>query len=116
MRKIDGRFLGIAQGSERLFSDFENDGRMWTGKGPRVIRVPVVFKEKFREKPVVHAGMSMWDMDQKTNPRGDISVAKITVKGFEIVFRTWGDTRVARIRADWIAIGELPHDDDWELY
>jgi len=116
VRKIDGRFLGIEQGSERLFSDFENDGEMWVGTGPRAIRVPVAFKQKFRGKPVVHVGMSMWDMDQKTNPRADISVNKITQNGFEIVFRTWGDTRVARIRADWIAIGELPHGDDWELY
>jgi hypothetical protein len=32
-----------------------------------------------------------------------------------IVFRTWGDTRVARVRADWLAIGALPHEDDWEI-
>jgi hypothetical protein len=32
------------------------------------------------------------------------------------VFRTWGDSRVARIRADWMAIGEVSGEDDWEMY
>ncbi len=49
--------------------------------------------------------ISMWDLDQKTNSRADITAEKITRTGFHLVFRTWGDTRVARIRADWMAIG-----------
>ena len=47
--------------------------------------------------------------------RADISAAKVTPEGFVIVFRTWGDTRVARVRADWLAIGEAIGDDDWEI-
>ena len=40
----------------------------------------------------------------------------MTETGFEIVFRTWGDTRVARVRADWLALGEVADEDDaWEL-
>ncbi|MHC0053737.1 H-type lectin domain-containing protein [Actibacterium sp. D379-3] len=114
MLKIESRFLGIAQGSKVLFSDYEHDGVMWTGTGPRAISVAVRFKQPFRSNPVVTVSMSMWDMDQKTNPRADISARKITPDGFEIVFKTWGDTRVARIRADWTVLGELPNDDDWE--
>jgi hypothetical protein len=45
----------------------------------------------------------------------DISADLVTAEGFEIVFRTWGDTRIARVRADWLAIGALPNDDDWEV-
>ena len=37
-------------------------------------------------------------------------------EGFDIVFRTWNDTQVARIRVAWTAIGELPNEDDWALY
>jgi len=48
--------------------------------------------------------------------RADVSTDKITGIGFELVFRTWGDTRIARVRAAWMAIGELAHADDWELY
>ena len=59
--------------------------------------------------------ISMWDLDQKTNGRADVSAQDITTAGFSILFKTWGDTRVARIRADWMAIGELPNEDDWQL-
>jgi len=116
MRKIESRLLGVEQGSKVLFSDFEHDGVMWTGTGARATRFPVRFKEAFRSLPVVTVGMSMWDMDQKTNARADISAEKITEKGFEIVLKTWGDTRIARVRADWLAFGEMSHEDDWDLY
>ena len=45
----------------------------------------------------------------------DISAENVTATGFEIVFRTWADTRVARIRADWIAIGPAKDEDDWDV-
>jgi len=99
-----------------LFSDFEHDGKMWTGDGPRLHRKKIKFDERFREPPAVQVSISMWDMDKNSNSRADISAEKITEQGFDVVFRTWGDTRVARIRADWMAIGEVAHDDDWELY
>ena len=57
----------------------------------------------------------MWDMDQKTNQRADISAELVTPDGFIIVFRTWGDTRVARVRTDWLAIGEVRGDGDWDV-
>ena len=58
----------------------------------------------------------MWDMSSETNPRGDIQAEDITTEGFAIVFRTWGDTKVARLRVAWQAIGELRQADEWELY
>ena len=115
MKRLSSRSIGITQGSSLLFSDFEHNGMMWTGKGPRECRQPVRFSETFRDPPTVNVGISMWDMDQKTNQRIDISADRINAKGFEIVFRTWGDSRVARIRADWIAIGELVDEDDWQI-
>ena len=116
MRKFENRVLGVDQGSTVLFSDFEHDGVMWTGTGPREARQRVNFREPFKTVPAVNIGISMWDLDNKSGQRADISADRITEKGFEIVFKTWGDTRVARIRADWMAIGELPSDDDWTLY
>jgi len=116
MKRIRNHLVGIDQGSAVLFSDFEHGGKMWAGDGPRMYRKKVKFSEVFREVPVVQVSMSMWDMDHKSNNRADITAEKITEKGFDIVFRTWGDTRVARIRADWLAIGELGHEDSWDLY
>lgn len=115
MRKLFSHMMGIDQGSTVLFSDFEDGGPMWAETGPRECVVPVRFKEPFRDPPVVHVGLSMWDMDQKTNARADISAENIAEGGFDIVFRTWGDTRVARVRASWMAIGEIPYGEEWDL-
>lgn len=116
MRRFKSYLLGIDQGSQVLFSDFEHDGEMWTGAGPREFRVEVGFSATFVTPPMVQVGMSMWDIDQQANQRVDIAAEMITEKGFEVVFRTWGDTRVARVRCDWIAFGEVPDDEDWNLY
>lgn len=114
MRRFSG-MIGVEQGRMTLFSDFADDGVMWAGQGPREVRQPQLFQEPFAEPPVVMVGISMWDMDQKTNFRADIMAENITPAGFEIVFRTWADTRVARIRADWTAIGPMRGEDDWDV-
>ena len=88
---------------------------MWTGEGPREFRRLVEFDEPFLSEPVVQVSLSMWDMDQKANQRADISAETITREGFVIVFRTWGDTRVARVRTDWVAFGEVRDEEDWEI-
>jgi hypothetical protein len=54
-------------------------------------------------------------MDQKTNQRADLTAEEVTAEGFTIVFRTWGDTRVARVRADWLAVGGAKGGDDWDV-
>ncbi len=115
MRKFRSHLLGVAQGSELLFSDFEHDGEMWTGSGPREFRLAVKFPESYARPPVVHVSISMWDMDAGFNQRADISAENIGRDGFDIVFRTWQDSRVARIRADWTALGEVDDDEAWEL-
>ena len=116
MLRMDGRNIGVEQGDVHLFSDYEDGGEMWTGSGPREVRKRVSFSTPFRAPPAVNVALSMWDMDQKTNARAEILAEKVSVGGFEVVFKTWADTRVARVRASWMAIGELPFDDDWELY
>jgi H-type lectin domain len=107
--------IGVQQGSRVLFSDFADDGVMWTGQGARESRHVVTFREPFAAAPVVIVGLSMWDMDHRTNPRADLVAEDITEKGFHLVFRTWGDTRVARVRADWTAIGGLRDEDNWDV-
>lgn len=107
--------IGVEQGSQVLFNDYAHDGAMWTGNGPREVRLSQRFGKAFQSPPVVSVGISMWDIDCSTNSRVDISAEKVTETGFEIVFRTWGDTRVARIRADWMAIGPTRDDDAWDV-
>lgn len=116
MKKIKSNNMGINNGSSVLFSDFQDNGDMWSGTGPREHRQWVEFSEAYASVPVVQVGLSMWDMDNSTNPRMDISAENISEQGFDIVFKTWADTRIARVRADWVSFGELNDDDEWALY
>lgn len=116
MKKFLKQAIGIDQGEDVLFSDYEDGGDMWTGSGPRERRRAVQFREPFKSTPVVHVALSMWDMDSATNARADISAENVTAAGFDVVFRTWGDSRVARARIRWLAIGDAAHEDDWQLY
>lgn len=116
MKKLLNQIVGIDQGDAVLFSDFEEDGDMWTGKGPRQRRKAIDFTKAFKAPPSVHVSLTMWDMDTATNARADVTTENITNEGFDVIFRTWGDTRVARVRVGWLAIGPLGHADDWELY
>lgn len=115
MRRFDSHPLGIDQGDIVLFSDFENDGDMWTGTGPRERRQHVRFSRSFREPPAVQVSISLWDVNPTTAVRAELVARDITAEGFDIVFRTWADTRIARIRTAWTAIGPLPYDDDWNI-
>ena len=115
MRKLRNHLVGVEQGQASLFSHFESGGEMWTGEGSRCCCVRVTFSEAFRSAPSVSVTIAMIDMDQRTNHRTDITAENITQSGFEIVFKTWGDTRIARVRAGWFAIGEARSNDEWDL-
>lgn len=115
MRRIGSHLLGIEQGEVLLFSDFENDGQMWTGTGPRCVRHVVSFDESFVEPPSVRVWLTMWDIAHGATARVDIGAADVERHRFAIVFHTWGDTRIARARAGWLALGPLRDDDTWEV-
>lgn len=116
MQKFRSHLLGIDQGDIVMFSDFEDGGEMWTGTGPRECRRAVQFAESFRRPPSVQATVSLWDADTSAAIRADLRAENISAHGCELVFRTWGDTRFARLRAAWTAIGELVDPEEWELY
>lgn len=115
MKTLNASRVAIAQGDTDIFEDFSTGGPMWTEQGARERRVKVKFPQPFAEPPVVHTGISLWDVDYSTNVRCDLNTDQVTRKGFEIVFRTWGNTRIARARANWLAIGPAKDDDLWEL-
>ncbi len=116
MRRLRNHLIGIDQGEVILFSDFQSDGEMWVGEGDRRTRTYVSFSEPFRGPPAVSVGPTMWDISNSGNARMDLGAEDVTDEGFAILFQTWGDTRIARIRVGWQAIGELRHVDDWDLY
>jgi hypothetical protein len=115
MKRFSSGRVAIQQGSRVLLSDYADDGTMWTGQGDRESRHIVTFKDTFTDPPAVMVSISMWDIDHKHNARADIAADRIAEDGFHIVFRTWGDTRIARIRAEWTAIGTVADEDDWDV-
>lgn len=115
MKRIISGAFAIEQGSRVLFSDYADGGVMWTGSGDRESRHVISFKQVFTEPPSVMVGISMWDTDHKHNTRADITAEKISEKSFHLVFRTWGDSRIARIRADWTAIGPVKDEENWDV-
>ena len=115
MKRLRNPRTGIDQGDVIVFSEFDSGGTMWTGQGARERRRAVRFAEAFANAPAVHVSLSMWDMDTQGAVRADLSAEKISETGFEIVFRTWSDSRIARVRAAWMAIGDLPFEGDWEV-
>jgi hypothetical protein len=115
MKRLDSHVIGVEQGDVILFSDFEDDGEMWRGEGPRAARHTITFSEHFADAPTVSLQMSMIDMSNDAFIRADLQPDNVSPSGFDIVFRTWGDSRIARIRVAWQAIGSLPSDDSWQL-
>lgn len=115
MERIEARVFGVEKGSVMLFSDFEDGGAMWTGEGPRLVRRTVVFSGRFRDPPTVMVTPEMWDYDSGPNLRGDLTAEEVTFESFDIVFKVWADTRIARLRVAWLALGPLSHADDWDL-
>ncbi len=107
--------VGIEDGEIILFSDYEHDGPMWSATGPREARKQVIFKEPFSAPPSVRVWLSMLDVSNQGNVRMDVQAEAVNEQGFAAVFRTWGDTRIARVRIGWQAIGAASHPDNWQV-
>ena len=115
MKRLRNHLLGIEQGEIMLFSDFREGGEMWTGDGPRERRRIIAFSEPFRSPPAVLTNVSLWDVDTQSAVRVDLGAENVTRESFELVLRTWGDSRIARARIAWTALGEVAGDDDWDV-
>ncbi len=115
MKKLNAHRIGVDSGTAHLFSDFAEGGEMWAGKGERHRKVDVEFSEPFLSPPAVNIGFTLWDISNSANIRADLAAEGVTETGFTIVFTTWGDTQVARMRASWMAIGEVENDEIWDV-
>ena len=115
MKRLSSHTVGVDNGDVILFTDYEDGGEMWTGRGQRERRRRINFSESYNKPPAVQLSISLWDVDGATSLRADVQAEAVTKSGFDMVFRTWGDTRVARVRIAWTSIGELRADDDWDV-
>ena len=75
------------------------------GDGERSFCVRVEFATPFAAVPVVHVGLSGFDVDHCDSARLRVEVAAVTATGFEIVLTTWRATKVYGADVSWFAIG-----------
>ncbi|MCB1245621.1 MAG: H-type lectin domain-containing protein, partial [Verrucomicrobiae bacterium] len=66
-------------------------------------RIP--FEFPFGTTPVIHAGLTGFDLDQRDSARLKLLVTHIDPSGFDLTIRTWADTRVYSVEVSWMAIG-----------
>lgn len=71
----------------------------------RFFVVDVVFASPFASAPVVHLGLTGFDVDQHESARLTVKVGQITESGFQAVISTWSTTRVYAVEFSWLAIG-----------
>ena len=115
MLQISASTISIDQGTVALFEEFSTGGSMWSGSGQRMRVIDVSFSSKFRHPPAVQAGFALLDVSNSDALRLNLTVDNVTETGFKLTVETWGDTKVARASATWLAIGAANHEDDWEL-
>lgn len=115
MKTFPAHQIGIDEGELVLFSDFENDGPMWSGEGPRVHEQKINFSRPFLDPPSVQVGLAMWDISNVATSRVDLRKENVTQEGFTLSLRTWDNTKIARVRVSWQAIGPVANEDDWQI-
>jgi H-type lectin domain len=71
----------------------------------RVLRFAVYFSAPFDAPPVVHLGLTGFDLDQRDASRLTLTATEITVTGFIAEIATWRETRVYSVAFSWLALG-----------
>ncbi len=72
---------------------------------PRVFVAEVFFATPFVGAPVVHIGLTGFDIDQRHTARVSVRATEITPGGFKVEISTWMDSRIYSVEAAWLAIG-----------
>jgi hypothetical protein len=78
----------------------------WEGaQARRAIEVDVTFASPFAAAPVVHLGLTGFDIDKWHTARISLRVGDVRPDGFKVQIATWADTRVYAVEFAWLAIG-----------
>jgi hypothetical protein len=71
----------------------------------RVFRFQVFFAEPFVNPPIVHLGLTGFDMDQRDSNRLTLNATDISTTGFVAEVSTWRETRIYSVAFSWLALG-----------
>ena len=72
---------------------------------PRTFVLDVVFDSPFSTIPVVHLGITGFDMDRRESSRLTLKAENVTEFGFQAVVSTWDASRIFSVDFNWLAIG-----------
>jgi hypothetical protein len=75
------------------------------GDGRRTYATRVAFESPFRIAPVVHVGISGFDIENTDAARTRLHVTAVDEAGFWLEVETWLATRVWSLDVSWLAIG-----------
>lgn len=67
--------------------------------------VEVSFSTPFAAPPVVHLGLTGFDLEQWSSSRLTLSVVTVSESGFTARLTTWRSSRVYRATFQWLAVG-----------
>jgi hypothetical protein len=74
--------------------------------GERLFTRPVQFESKFAKPPKVFLEISGLDVNETKNTRVTVTAKNITESGFDLEYKTWFDTILYTVWANWMAFGE----------
>ncbi|MCX6858014.1 MAG: H-type lectin domain-containing protein [Verrucomicrobia bacterium] len=102
---IPWKILSATHGVGVLTPDWNLSDPVSVPEESRLFLVDVLFSVSFASPPVVHLGLSGFDIDQHESARLTIKVGEITEFGFQAVISTWSTTRVYAAEFSWLAVG-----------
>jgi len=76
-----------------------------TTEEPRVFRYTIYFAQPFDAAPIVHLGLTGFDLDQRDSNRLTLRAVEISPAGFVAEIATWRETRVYSVAFSWLALG-----------
>ena len=72
---------------------------------PRSFEYYIRFDYPFSNVPLVHTGITGFDIDNGDTNRLRIYTENISSDGFNLVVQTWMYTRIYKVDVSWIALG-----------
>lgn len=75
------------------------------GDTRRTFVTRVSFAQPFNVAPVVHAGISGFDIENIDAARTRLRVTAVDATGFDVELETWLGTRIWSVDVSWLAIG-----------
>ena len=83
----------------------------WPFMGPpskrnnRIFTARIEFERAFANPPIVHLGLTGFDISNGDWARLEVRVGAIDATGFEVIAETWYATQIWSFRVSWLALG-----------